>query len=127
MSRLVLTLKAGETMLIEGAELYFPATTRLHLMSQVRFVYGRQYMREQDATTDPRRFYYALQQHYAGPLADRPTWGERAFGLRHSLPAHLQEDGVRILELAAEGQHYPAMKAARTLYELHDTARESAA
>jgi flagellar protein FlbT len=125
MSRLVLTLRAGETMLLEGAELYFPATTRLHLLSQVRFVFGRQYMPEAQATTPLQRFYFELQQFYAGPVDQRAARRRYAEALtRTELPGHHVFDAERILATADAGQFYAALKAARTLYELSDAAAE---
>jgi flagellar protein FlbT len=125
MSRLVLTLRAGDTMLLEGATLYFPATTRLHLLSIVRFVAGRQYMPEAEATTPLRRFYYAVQQWCAGEPDRRDAsrrYAEALIGTE--LPAHHRTDAERIIEIARAGQFYAALKAARTLYELSDAAAE---
>lgn len=71
MTALILELKQGESMILNGAVIRFKTRTRLELSTQARFLFGRQIMREEEATTPARRAYYALQQAYIGAEDER--------------------------------------------------------
>ncbi len=72
MSALILELKQGESMILNGAVIRFKTRTRLELNTQARFLFGKQIMREEEATTPARRAYYAVQQAYIGDEPVRP-------------------------------------------------------
>ncbi len=80
MSALVLELKQGEMLLINGAVIRFRTRTRLELSTQARFLFGKQVMAEQDAVTPAQKLYYAIQQAYAeggaAPLAQARALAE---------------------------------------------------
>lgn len=67
MSALVLELKQGEMMVLNGALIKFQTKTRLELHGHARFLFGKQLLRLEDATTPARQAYYALQQAYLSP------------------------------------------------------------
>jgi flagellar protein FlbT len=73
MTALILELKQGESMILNGAVIRFKTRTRLELNTQARFLFGKQIMREEDAATPARRAYFALQQAYVGAESDRPN------------------------------------------------------
>jgi len=82
MPNLVLELKPGDMMVINGASIRFRTKSRIELLCRARFLFGRQIMAEQDATTPARKLYHLLQTAYIG------TEGEREKALAQ-LPAHL--------------------------------------
>ena len=72
MSSLVLELKSGDMMVINGAAIRFRTKTRLELASHARFLFGKQLMAPGEATTPARRIYCALQTAYIGTDEERP-------------------------------------------------------
>ena len=73
MPNLVLELKPGEMMVVNGATIRFRSRCRVELLSKARFLFGKQLMTADDAETPLRRLYYTLQTAYAGPLEQRPA------------------------------------------------------
>ncbi len=71
MANLVLELKPGEMMVINGASIRFRSKSRIELASRARFLFGKQIMAPQDARSPARRIYYALQNAYVGTDAER--------------------------------------------------------
>jgi flagellar protein FlbT len=49
MSALILELKQGESIILNGAVIRFKTRTRLELNTQARFLFGKQIMAAQDA------------------------------------------------------------------------------
>ncbi len=75
MSNLVLELRQGDMMVVNGAAIRFRSRTRIELTAHARFLFGRQIMAPHEADTPARRIYYALQTAYIGDE------GERGHGL----------------------------------------------
>ncbi len=75
MSNLVLELRQGETMIVNGAPIRFRTKTRLELTARARFLFGKQIMSPVQADSPARQIYFALQTAYVG------TEDERAGGL----------------------------------------------
>ena len=71
MSNLVLELRQGDMMVVNGAAIRFRSRTRIELTAHARFLFGRQIMAPQEADTPARRIYYALQTAYIGDEAER--------------------------------------------------------
>ncbi len=71
MANLVLELKPGEMMVINGASIRFRSRSRIELASRARFLFGKQIMAPQEARSPARRIYYALQNAYVGTDAER--------------------------------------------------------
>ena len=123
MSNLVLEIKPGEAMLINGAGLRFRTKTRLELTSRARFLFGKQIMAEAEASTPARRIYHALQTAYVGPDADRNDALSRVLALLEASDRRGPEpqrliDAVR--EAAVSGECYAALKLARRLIASED-------
>ncbi|HTQ72007.1 MAG TPA: flagellar biosynthesis repressor FlbT [Acidocella sp.] len=119
MSSLVLELKQGESMILNGAVIRFKTRARLELNNHARFLFGKQVMRAEEATSPARRAYYALQQAYIGGEAERPAALLRA---REMIGAHLGTvDGeaqcgwAALLGLSAEETALEALKLARRM------------
>ncbi len=71
MSNLVLELRQGDMMVVNGAAIRFRNRTRIELTAHARFLFGRQIMAPQDADTPARRIYFALQSAYIGDEQER--------------------------------------------------------
>ena len=71
MSTLVLELRQGEMMLVNGAPIRFRTRSRIELTAHVRFLFGKQIMVPEDANTPARRIYFALQSAYVGDETER--------------------------------------------------------
>ena len=66
MSNLVLELRQGEMMIINGAPIRFRTKSRIELTAKARFLFGKQIMAPADADSPARRIYFALQSAYIG-------------------------------------------------------------
>jgi flagellar biosynthesis repressor protein FlbT len=71
MSNLVLEMRQGDMMVVNGAAIRFRTRTRIELTAHARFLFGRQIMAPDDATTPARRLYFALQTAYIGDDMER--------------------------------------------------------
>ncbi len=72
MSNLVLELRQGETMIVNGAPIRFRTKCRIELTGRARFLFGKQIMPPDQANTPARRIYFALQTAYIGTEEERP-------------------------------------------------------
>ncbi len=81
MSNLVLELRQGDMMVVNGAAIRFRNRTRIELTAHARFLFGRQIMAPQDADTPARRIYFALQTAYIGDEGERSAGLADAMGL----------------------------------------------
>ncbi|MCB5945221.1 flagellar biosynthesis repressor FlbT [Acidocella sp. KAb 2-4] len=119
MTSLVLELRQGESMIVNGAVIRFKTRTRLELSTQARFLFGRQIMRAEDATTPARQAYYALQQAYIAPEAGRAAAMASArglvAGLRDAAPEAARRVWEALLDAVGEDAGFKALKLAREL------------
>jgi flagellar protein FlbT len=72
MSNLVLELRQGEVMIINGAPIRFRSRSRVELTAHARFLFGKQIMAPDQANSPARRIYFALQSAYIGNDEERP-------------------------------------------------------
>lgn len=75
MSNLILELRQGDMMIVNGASIRFRNKARIELAAKARFLFGKQIMAPDAADSPARRIYFALQTAYIG------TDEERAAGL----------------------------------------------
>lgn len=66
MSTLVLELRQGEMMIVNGAPIQFRTKSRIELTAKARFLFGKQIMAPDQADSPARRIYFALQTAYIG-------------------------------------------------------------
>lgn len=71
MSNLVLELRQGEMMIVNGAAIRFRTKTRIELTARARFLFGKQIMPVEQADSPARRIYFALQMAYIGNDIER--------------------------------------------------------
>ncbi|KAA2212104.1 flagellar biosynthesis repressor FlbT [Teichococcus oryzae] len=124
--RLVIELRAGDKLLVNGASLQFKTRTTMLVSNHVRFLFGRQIMEAEDATTPARRIYLAMQGAYVCEEQERAALVQAARALTEAYIAATTTEAVRqVLRLAlAEmeaGEFWNAMRRVRTLFA-HDDA-----
>jgi len=71
MSTLVLELRQGDLMVVNGAPIRFRNRARIELTAKARFLFGKQLMTPEMASTPARRIYFALQTAYIGDEDER--------------------------------------------------------
>ena len=126
MSTLVLELKQGELMIINGAPIRFKTRSRIELAGQARFLFGKQILTPAEANTPARRIYFALQAVYVGTDDERVAALISAHSLIEAFKASTSSALAReildkALNLAREGACYEALKLSRRIIR-HETA-----
>ena len=71
MSNLVLELRQGDVMIVNGAPIRFRTKSRIELTAKARFLFGKQIMAPDQADSPARRIYFALQSAYIGADDER--------------------------------------------------------
>jgi len=118
MSTLVLELRQGDLMVVNGAPIRFRNRTRIELAAKARFLFGKQIMSPEAATTPARRIYFALQTAYIGTDEERASGLGAARGLiadfnAATTSALAREMLTQALDLAEADDCYAALKLAR--------------
>jgi flagellar protein FlbT len=126
MSCLVLDLRAGEMLIVNGARIRFRSRARFELLTHARFVFGKQIMAPEEADTPARRFYLALQTAYVGATEERASGLESARALAPALNAATNSAVVReavdsAVAAAEADDGFAALKLARLLVQ-HEAA-----
>ncbi len=131
MANLVLELKPGEMMVINGASIRFRSKSRIELASRARFLFGKQIMAPQDARSPARRIYYALQNAYVGTDAERAV----ALSELHDLIGMFRDATTSasaavildaILHHVREDEYYQALKLGRRIIRHEDAVLQAA-
>jgi flagellar protein FlbT len=126
MSALVLELRQGEMMIVNGAPIRFRTKSRIELTAHARFLFGKQIMAPDQCDSPARRIYFALQSAYIG------TDDERGHGLATarelitafkaaSTSALAREILDRAMGLADADDCYQALKLVRRIIRHEDT------
>ena len=119
MSALILELKQGESMILDGTVIRFKTRTRLELSTQSRFLFGKQIMLAEDARTQAQRIYFALQQAYIGDEQSRPEALAEARRLVEAARANSSAARCNFLDhmlaVIAENADFEALKLARQI------------
>jgi flagellar protein FlbT len=118
MSALILELKQGESMILNGAVIRFKTRTRLELNTQARFLFGKQIMAAEEAVTPATRLYYALQTAYIGPADARAAALQNARTLIETCRAATPGAAAtldQLLGVIAHAAGFEALKLARKL------------
>ncbi len=125
MSGLVLELRPGEAMIINGALVRFRTRSRIELVAKARFMFGKQIMSPDQADTPARRIYFALQCAYIGEPEERRTGLTEAHDLiaafkTATTSALAREILDRAEAAAADDNCYLALKLARRIVSHED-------
>ncbi len=126
MSNLVLELRQGETMIVNGAPIRFRTKARIELTGRARFLFGKQIMPPDQADSPARRIYFALQSAYIGSIEERPRGLESARRLiaefqEATTSALAREILSRALAAAEADDCYQALKLARRIIRHEDS------
>ncbi len=126
MSNLVLELRQGEVMVVNGAPIRFRTRSRIELTARARFLFGKQIMKPEEAGTPARRIYFAFQSAYIGSEEERPRGLAAARDLcaafKRSTTSALARDILdRALEAAEADECYVALKLARRIIRHEDS------
>ena len=118
MSTLVLELRPGDMMIVNGAPIRFRNRARIELTARARFLFGKQLMTPDMAKTPARRIYFALQTAYIGDHDERRAGLDLARELIDEFSEATTSDMVRdlldrALKAAEADQCYQALKLAR--------------
>jgi flagellar protein FlbT len=126
MSNLVLELRQGEMMIVNGAPIRFRCKTRIELTAKARFLFGKQIMAPEEAETPARRIYFTFQSAYIGTDEERPRGLAAARDLcaefKKCTTSALARDILdRALEAAEADECYTALKLARRIIKHEDS------
>ena len=118
MSTLVLELRQGDMMIVNGAPIRFRNRARIELTAKARFLFGKQLMTPDMADTPARRIYFALQTAYIGDHEERQAGLEEAkqriAEFKDATTSNLAREYLdRARALAEEDQCSQALKFAR--------------
>jgi flagellar protein FlbT len=125
MSNLILELRQGEMMIVNGAAIRFRNKTRIELAARARFLFGKQIMPPLQANTPARRIYFALQTAYIGTEAEREQGLADARVLINEFQAATTSNLAReilnrALALAEADDCYQALRLARRVISHED-------
>jgi len=73
MPNLVLELRQGDLMVLNGASIRFRTKARIELAARARFLFGKQILPLAEADSPARRIYFALQTAYVGTDEEQRT------------------------------------------------------
>ena len=126
MSNLVLELRQGEVMIVNGAPIRFRTKSRIELTAKARFLFGKQIMPPDQADSPARRIYFALQSAYIGSEEERPcglaTARTLILAFKDATTSALAQDMLdRALAAAEADDCYQALKLTRRII-LHEDA-----
>ena len=127
MSNLVLELRQGEVMIVNGASIRFRTKSRIELTARARFLFGKQIMAPDQADSPARRIYFALQTAYIGNDDERGGGLSLARDLiaqfsAATTSALAREILTRALALAEADECYQALKLVRRIISHEDAA-----
>jgi flagellar biosynthesis repressor protein FlbT len=125
MSNLVLELRQGEVMIVNGAPIRFRTRSRIELTAKARFLFGKQIMPPDQADTPARRIYFALQSAYIGEETEREAALDAARHFINDFQEATTSNMVRTilsqaLVAAEEDDCYQALKLVRRIIQ-HET------
>jgi len=126
MTGLVLELRPGEAMIINGALVRFRTRSRIALVAKARFMFGKQIMAPEQADTPARRIYFALQTAYVGDAEERTrglaTAHELIVEFKTATTSALAREILDRAEAAAAGDNcYLALKLTRRIINHEDS------
>ena len=122
MSNLVLELRQGEVMIVNGAPIRFRTRSRIELTAKARFLFGKQIMPPDQADSPARRIYFALQSAYIGDESEREAALEAARHFINEFQDATTSNMVRnilsqALVAAEEDDCYQALKLVRRIIQ----------
>ncbi len=125
MSNLVLELRQGEVMIVNGAPIRFRTRSRIELTAKARFLFGKQIMAPDQVDSPARRIYFALQSAYIGNETEREAGLLSARDYIADFKQATTSDLVRLilteaLSAAEDDDCYQALKLVRRVIQHED-------
>ena len=125
MGTLVLELKPGEMMVINGAPLRFRTKSTIELAGRARFLFGKQIMPSHEANSPARRIYFAVQSAYIGAEVERASALARLHDLILAFQEATTSGAARLIletleRCALDDDCYTALKLARRIIRHED-------
>lgn len=125
MTNLVLELRQGEFMVVNGAPIRFRTKARIELAGHARFLFGKQIMGPDQADSPARRIYFALQTSYIGTEDERAEGLNQARSLIDAFQANTTSELAheildRAWEAARADECYHALKLVRRIMRHED-------
>jgi flagellar protein FlbT len=125
MSNLVLELRQGEVMIVNGAPIRFRTRSRIELTARARFLFGKQIMPPEQVDSPARRIYFALQSAYIGIESEREEGLNSARRFIADFQQATTSELVRmildqVLVAAEEDDCYRALKLVRRIIQHED-------
>jgi flagellar protein FlbT len=132
MTTLVLEMRQGDLLIVNGAPIRFRNRARIELAGRARFLFGKQILPAEAANTPARRIYFTLQTAYVGPEPERAGAMALARRLVEDFLASQASDGMkamaeRALALAEVDDSYQALKLMRRVMQQEEAEDASAA
>jgi flagellar protein FlbT len=129
MPNLVLDLRDGEVMIINGAPIRFRTRARIELTAKARFLFGKQILAPDQVNSPARRIYFALQSAYIGSETEREAGLEWARRFIDDFQQATTSDSVRrllsqALVAAEEDECYRALKLVKWIIRHEDAVLE---
>ena len=126
MSNLILELRQGDVMIVNGAPIRFRTKSRIELTAKARFLFGKQIMPPDEVDSPARRIYFALQSAYIGSDQERPaglaTARELIAAFKQATTSALACEILdRALSAAEADDCYQALKLTRRIIRHEDT------
>lgn len=128
MPNLVLQVREGDFMLINGAIIEFHKNTKIALQSRARFMLGKQVMHADEVTSQARKLYFSIQRAYTGDDEDRIVGLMETLALIAELKeassnAWWRDSLDHVLAFVESGAFYPALKLAAKIVRHDDVER----
>jgi flagellar biosynthesis repressor protein FlbT len=125
MSSLVLDLRPGETMIINGAAIRFLTKSRIELTAKACVLFGKKIMSPEQANTPARRIYFAIQSAHIGDDDERIPGLEAARELiaafKEATTSQLARDILdKAIKAAEDDDCYRALKLTRNIIRHED-------
>jgi flagellar biosynthesis repressor protein FlbT len=122
---LVIDLRKGESLFINGTELRFVGGAKVELHGPARFLFGKQVMLPDEASTPARRLYFIIQRAYIGQPDERASALNTARELiaacqRAMPPPEVRKALDRILTLIEADECYRALRLIRSIIQYED-------
>jgi flagellar protein FlbT len=129
MSNLVLDLRHGEVMIVNGAPIRFRTRSRIEMTDKARFLFGKQILAPGQVNSPARRIYFALQSAYIGNETEREAglgWARRFIDdFRQATTSDLVRRLLSQALVAAEADEcYQALKLVRWIIRHEDAVLE---
>ncbi|HQT64322.1 MAG: flagellar biosynthesis repressor FlbT [Acidocella sp. 20-57-95] len=127
MAGLVIELKQNELIIINGAAIRFRTKSRVEISGKAQFLFGKQILLPEDATTPASLIYLAVQTAYIGNADERRRAVDEARELIAQFKARsisgLARDILdQVMNLINAEKYYEALKLARRVMQ-HETAK----